>query len=90
MPFCGAVDVICAGSKGFSTLAMSPFDIPVPVSLTAITMPPPSSTVTATSIFPACGVNFIALERRLLSIWINALSSLRMAGVSGGTSADKI
>ena len=61
--------------------------MPGPVSLTLMYWPPEAVQPTLSQISPPCGVNLIALDRRLRQIWRTARSSAHSRGRSGSNTS---
>jgi hypothetical protein len=59
---------VSAWPNGAMTFSMSAGLMPIPVSTTATTTPPPSEAMTWMATRPYGGVNFTALESRLIRI----------------------
>ncbi len=70
-----------------STTGISSSGMPGPVSFTLIYWPPEAVQPTLSQISPPCGVNLMALERRLRQIWRTARSSVHSRGMSGSNNS---
>src|SRR6202034_3941975 len=70
-----------------STTGISSSGMPGPVSFTLMYCPPDAVQPTLSQISPPCGVNLMALERRLRQIWRTARSSAHSFGISGSNSS---
>src|ERR1700726_2332198 len=66
-----------------STIGISSSGMPGPVSLTLMYWPPEAVQPTFSQISPPCGVNLMALDKRLRQIWRTARSSPHSFGRSG-------